>query len=90
MKRDWRLLAGIIGILAAAIVIGYDVVETMTYQHHWSINDQAYFEKRFETKMPKNCYDCWPPMRTSFLEAGLATFLASLLTLIYAWWKPKI
>jgi|GEM_PF-2596457 hypothetical protein len=89
MKRDWRLLLGILGVVIAGVMIGYDITDMMTYHHHWSINDHAYFEKRFGIEMPTNCFDCWPPLRTSFLECGLATLFVSLSVLIFAWWHPK-
>jgi hypothetical protein len=89
MKRDWRLLIAIFSIAVAGGVLAYELVDSNIYLHNRLVENHGYFENRFSMKRPTDCYDCWPPLRTSFLEVGIGLYVISLFSLLFIWWKPK-
>nr|WP_137677174.1 hypothetical protein [Parerythrobacter lutipelagi] len=93
MKRDWRLVATLPLLLAAAILHMMHAVRLAQWSMAWGGHDEETMQEVFGVIPPANCaYDCygWGTYPGDYFEfPAIFFFLLAFWLIAWAWWKPK-
>jgi hypothetical protein len=96
MRRDRRLLIAILRFLGSLIAGLVQAVILRAYVAAAVLGDWTYFADTFSVEAPASgpdvfCFDyCAPDLPFVAGWTGIASFLAGLILLAYAWWKPIV